>query len=135
MAILRTLLVVALASANLYLGASESPRQEWHELKQANKTFVRNPHYAKERAGLVKGQNPRCVVLCCSDSRVPPELVFDQGLGELFVARIAGQVADDVVIDSIDFAVHNYDVSTLVVMGHEGCGAVKGALERLRKNN
>ena len=70
----------------------------------------------------------------CVDSRVPPEIVFSQGLGDLFTVRSAGQVADGVVVDSIEFAVRTFESCLIVVLGHTDCGAVKGALERLRQN-
>lgn len=108
---------------------------DWNKLLLDNQEFVRNPKYARQRARLVDGQNPSYVILSCSDSRVPPELVFDQGLGDLFVARIAGNVVDTVIVDSIEFAVGTWDVTTVVVMGHTSCGAVEGALARLRENN
>lgn len=117
------------------VAASHCPDCDWNKLLKENEKFVDNPKYAKEREGLLRGQNPRYVILSCSDSRVPPEIIFEQGLGDLFVARVAGNVADPVVIDSIEFAVGHYDVTTLIVMGHTHCGAVEGALARLRKNH
>ena len=70
----------------------------------------------------------------CSDSRVSPAIILQQKLGELFVVRVAGEVADDVVIDSIEYAVEHFSTCTLVVLGHSKCGAVTGALEHLREN-
>lgn len=113
-------------------GGSET---DWKRLLQDNKEFIHNPKYAKERARLADGQNPAYAILSCSDSRVPPEIIFDQGLGDLFVARVAGNIADQVVVDSLEFAVTTWDVTTLIVMGHTSCGAVEGALARLRENN
>ncbi|MDP1879729.1 MAG: carbonic anhydrase [Parachlamydiaceae bacterium] len=107
---------------------------EWQLLEKGNHQFVQDPKFQKERPVLVKGQNPNTVILCCSDSRVPPELIFNQGLGEIFVSRVAGQVVDDVVVDSIEYAVATFDVSLVLVLGHSSCGAVDGALKRLRKN-
>lgn len=104
-------------------------------LSHGNKEFVDSPKFAKERKPLVKGQNPHVIMLSCADSRVPPETIFQQGLGELFVVRSAGQVADLVVVDSIEYAVRTFDSCVLIVMGHTDCGAVKGALARLRLNN
>lgn len=118
----------------LTAASCQSPNQEWVKLKSGNRKFVKNSHYAKERKKLVAGQNPACVVLGCSDSRVPPEIVFQQGLGELFTVRVAGEVADDVVVDSIEYAVTHYDVALIVVLGHSDCGAVIGALKHLREN-
>lgn len=117
------------------VSASHCSDCDWEKLLAANKEFVNNPEFAQERAGLVKGQNPHYVILSCSDSRVPPEIIFEQGLGDLFVARIAGNVVDTIVVDSIEFAVTTWDVTTLIVLGHGNCGAVEGALARLRKNH
>lgn len=136
--ILRALFVFTLLVSTTELAAScpHKPKTEdiWRQLVAGNKRFVNNKKYARQRAKLVDGQNPPCVVLSCSDSRVPPELVFDQGLGKLFVARVAGNVVDDVVTDSIQFAVATWDIFSIVVLGHTDCGAVEGALARLRKN-
>lgn len=77
---------------------------------------------------LIKGQNPHTIVLSCSDSRVPPEHVFDQSLGEIFVIRVAGQALDSSVIASIEYAVEHLGTQLIVVMGHTSCGAVKAAL-------
>lgn len=107
----------------------------WHDLQHANQTFVSDPVYIQQRAETAHGQNPPYVVLSCADSRTPPELIFNQGLGRIFCPRVAGNTAGDQVIDSIAFAVKTWDVNTVVVLGHEHCGAVVGALERLRHNN
>lgn len=109
--------------------------QNWHTLQHGNQQFIDNPKYAQQRAQTAKGQNPPYVVLSCADSRTPPELIFNQGLGKIFCPRVAGNTAGDQVIDSIEFAVNTWDVNTVVVLGHESCGAVVGALERLKKNN
>lgn len=77
---------------------------------------------------LLQGQHPFAAVLCCSDSRVPPELLFGQGLGELFVVRNAGNVLDDVVVGSLEYAVEHLGVPLIVVLGHEKCGAVTAAV-------
>jgi carbonic anhydrase len=79
------------------------------------------------RKDLAIGQHPHVVVLACSDSRVPPELLFDQGLGDLFVVRSAGNIADAIGIGSIEYAVEHLGSSVLVVLGHTGCGAVAAA--------
>ena len=80
-----------------------------------------------ERNALTQGQHPRTIVLGCSDSRVPPELLFDESLGELFVVRNAGNVADMVSLASIEYAAEHLHASLLVVLGHERCGAVTAA--------
>src|SRR5581483_10137373 len=98
-------------------------------LKAGNDSFVkgtRRPvNYRKERAALVAGQHPYAILLTCSDSRVPPELVFDESLGKLFIVRVAGNVTDSVALGSIEYAVDHFGVKLLVVLGHASCGAVK----------
>lgn len=88
-----------------------------------------HPHCdAHRRTGLASGQRPWAAILGCSDSRVPPEIVFDQGLGDLFVVRTAGHVVDDVALASLGYAIERLGVPLLVVLGHTGCGAVHAAL-------
>lgn len=110
-----------------------TPRDVWLELLAGNERFVNNtparPHQdIHRRAQLLRGQHPKAVVLACSDSRVPVELVFDQGLGDLFVIRTAGPITDLSVLASLEFAVVSLKVKLVAVLGHEGCGAVKAAL-------
>lgn len=136
--------VSALAFVNVGLAAyvsSESSGSEcdriehdWRSLQRANKKFIENPIYAQQRAATARKQNPTYVVLSCADSRTPPEIIFNQGLGRIFCPRVAGNTAGDQVVDSIAYAVSHWDVTTVVVLGHERCGAVIGALERLREN-
>lgn len=98
-------------------------------LRTGNRDFVkgrRKPvNFAAERAALVKGQQPYAILLTCSDSRVPPELVFDESLGKLFIVRVAGNVTDSVALGSIEYAVDHFGVKLLVVLGHASCGAVE----------
>jgi len=82
---------------------------------------------------LAKGQRPFATIIGCSDSRVPPELVFDAGLGELFIVRVAGNVVSPEVMGSIQYAAVHLHTPLFVVMGHEGCGAVAAALAALRQ--
>lgn len=86
----------------------------------------------KDRQKLVSGQKPYAIVLSCSDSRVPPEIIFDQKLGEIFVVRTAGQSLDSSAIASIEYGVSHLGSNLIVVMGHESCGAVKAALATLK---
>jgi carbonic anhydrase len=102
-------------------------------LKDGNRRFVENKatherQQAERRAVIAKKQNPFVIVVCCSDSRVPPEIVFDQGLGDLFVIRTAGNVVDDVCLGSIEYGVEHLGVRLIVVLGHEHCGAVEAAV-------
>lgn len=83
------------------------------------------------RRELADGQHPFATILACADSRVGPELIFDQGLGDLFVVRDAGNVVDDVVLGSIEYSVIHLGVPLIMVLGHERCGAVAAAVEAL----
>ncbi len=117
--------------------ASDSPAVQQRILQglvDGNARFVderQAPHDlgSGRRHELAKGQHPRAVVLSCSDSRVPPELVFDQQLGEVFVVRTAGNVADGLALGSIEYAVGHLDIPVIVILGHRSCGAVKATLE------
>ncbi len=85
------------------------------------------------RKALVKSQNPFAIILGCSDSRVPAELVFDQGLGDLFVIRVAGNIVMSSQIGSVEFAAEKFDTKLVVVLGHSRCGAVLATLEELER--
>jgi carbonic anhydrase len=113
--------------------AIPSPEKALELLKEGNARFVADKLAArdtgdKKRKELAKGQQPFAIVLTCADSRVAPELIFDQGLGDLFVLRVAGNVADPAMLGSIEFAVANLKSPLIVVLGHEECGAVKAAI-------
>src|SRR3954453_10797266 len=84
------------------------------------------------RIQLSKAQHPKAVILTCSDSRVPPEFIFDKGLGDLFVIRVAGNISDDAVVASIEYAVEHLHTSLVVVMGHKNCGAIGAAVADLQ---
>jgi carbonic anhydrase len=90
-----------------------------------NRSYPNQSH--KKRFDLKKGQKPHTVVLGCSDSRVPPEHLFDQGFGDLFVIRVAGNVVDDIVLGSIEYAVENLGSGLVMVLSHSDCGAVQAA--------
>lgn len=99
------------------------------QLKEGNARFVSGnltpkDDYAALREKLYAGQHPFAVVLCCSDSRVAPEIIFDQKLGDLFVIRNAGNIVDEEVLGSIEYAVEHLETPLVVVMGHAACGAV-----------
>lgn len=103
------------------------------QLKDGNERYtfdhVEHPHEgAQRRVDLSIAQHPFAVILGCGDSRVVPELIFDQGVGDLFVLRIAGNIADDAVIASIEYAIEHLGTRLIVVLGHEKCGAVTAAL-------
>lgn len=109
-----------------------SSEETWKDLIKGNKRFMAGKHtavnYSKSRHQLAKAQHPQAIILGCSDSRVPPELIFDKNLGELFVIRDAGNIADEVSLGSIEYAVEHLHVKTLIVLGHESCGAVAATL-------
>jgi carbonic anhydrase len=106
-------------------------------LRAGNSRFVANRSTAsavlhpERRAELVAGQAPFAIVLGCSDSRVPAELVFDQGFGDLFVIRVAGNIVAPSQIGSVEFAASRFGTRLVVVMGHSQCGAVQAALEEV----
>ena len=102
-------------------------------LQEGNLRYVKNDPAPKNvkilRSALVKGQKPFVTVLTCSDSRVPPEMIFDESLGQVFVIRVAGNVADSAGIGSIEYAAEHLHTGLLLVLGHESCGAVKATIE------
>src|SRR6266436_4503933 len=108
-----------------------SADQTWNDLAAGNHRFVLGktaPHdFLTQRKALTNNQHPRVAVMSCSDSRVPPEQVFDTGLGELFVVRSAGEDDDVLSIGSLEYAVEHLGSSVIVVMGHQSCGAVTAA--------
>ncbi|WP_205629070.1 carbonic anhydrase [Jiangella muralis] len=109
----------------------------WALLAAGNERFAtgepEHPHADEPyRESLVAGQHPIACVLSCADSRVAPELVFDQGLGDLFTVRSAGEVLDDAVVGSIEYAVEHVAVPLVVVLGHAGCGAVQATVDVVR---
>lgn len=108
----------------------------WSRMLQGNRRFAEDkpdrPWQDKEiRQTLLDGQKPDAAVLSCSDSRVPPEIIFDQGLGDLFTVRTAGQLIDSAVIASLEYAVKELHVSLICVLGHEHCGAIEAAEQEL----
>jgi carbonic anhydrase len=112
----------------------QSVRDVIERLKQGNERFVKDRaepprHDSARREELAKGQRPYAVILTCADSRVAPEIAFDAGLGELFVVRVAGNIANRSSMASIEYAVAHLGSRVIVVMGHESCGAVAAALE------
>jgi carbonic anhydrase len=122
---------------------SREEREREHDKERENKLIarlmagnarfvsgIRRPsNYKRERGLLTKDQHPYAVVVTCSDSRLSPELIFDESLGQLFVVRTAGNVIDPVVLGSVEYAVKYLNVGLVVLLGHESCGAVKAAIE------
>src|SRR5438876_10670259 len=115
---------------------SVAPSEAISRLKEGNGRYaggnLQHPGQTTERrAELANTQHPFATIVSCSDSRVPPEIVFDQGLGDLFVVRVAGNVIDDHALGSIEYAVDHLGVRLIVVLGHQSCGAVKAAKETI----
>jgi carbonic anhydrase len=113
-----------------------SPITAWKALKEGNERFVagqpEHPSQSiEDRARLAGEQRPTAVVFGCADSRVAAEIIFDQGLGDMFVVRTAGHVLDSAVLGSLEYAVTILNVPLIVVLGHDSCGAVKATLDTL----
>jgi carbonic anhydrase len=113
-----------------------TPVTAWKALKKGNERFVAgkpaHPSQSVEhRASLAAGQQPSAIIFGCADSRVAAELIFDQGLGDVFVVRTAGQAIDSAVLGSIEYAVTALNVPLIVVLGHSSCGAVKATISAI----
>ncbi len=117
-----------------------NPVSAWKALKEGNERFVvGKPEHPSQsidhRVGLAAGQKPTAVIFGCADSRVAAEIIFDQGLGDMFVVRTAGHVIDSAVLGSVEYAVTILNVPLVVVLGHDSCGAVNAALGALDDGN
>ena len=132
--------IALIASATIIMAsASEeessiTPELALQKLMEGNLRYAEgnasHPHQSPERrAELISGQHPFAVILGCSDSRIPPELIFDQGLGDVFVIRTAGEVVDNASLASIEYAVDHLGVPLVMVLGHDSCGAVTAAVQ------
>src|SRR5215475_12728771 len=116
-----------------------SAREALERLREGNRRFVSGVQNQDTLASqtrrneLVEGQAPFAVILGCSDSRVPVEIVFDQGLGDLFVIRVAGNIVASSQVGSVEFAAERFGTRLVVVLGHSKCGAIKATLEELQQ--
>jgi carbonic anhydrase len=113
-----------------------TPVTAWKALKEGNERFIAGePSHPSQsvahRASLAAGQQPTAIIFGCADSRVAAELIFDQGLGDVFVVRTAGQAIDSAVLGSIEYAVTALNVPLIVVLGHSSCGAVKATISAI----
>jgi carbonic anhydrase len=114
-----------------------SSQEALQRLKQGNKRFVSgvrsidNMIKQSQREEFVEGQAPFAIILGCSDSRVPAEIVFDQGLGDLFVIRVAGNIVAPSQVGSVEFAADTFGTPLVIVLGHSQCGAVKATIDEL----
>jgi carbonic anhydrase len=152
--LLRSLAAAPIAAAGLHLAGGEAPASRVHaqisgggvtadqalqELLAGNRNFVAGnldslDNIVARRGQVASSQSPIAVIVSCSDSRVPPELVFDQTLGEVFVVRTAGQVIDEAARSSIVYAVDFLKAPLVLVMGHSRCGAVEAAVAAIQGN-
>src|SRR5436190_6780366 len=128
--------ITAAYSGTMSAMPNSNPVSAWKALKEGNERFVagkpEHPSQSiEDRARLAESQKPTVVVFGCGDSRVAAEIIFDQGLGDMFVVRTAGHVIDSAVLGSIEFAVTVLGVPLVVVLGHDNCGAVKETLAAL----
>ena len=121
------------------LATMVTAQQALQRLKEGNRRFVERVRNHEAALGaspqihLTQEQQPFAIVLGCSDSRVPAELVFDQGLGDLFVIRVAGNIVAPSLIGSVEFAAEQFGTRLVVVLGHSRCGAIQATLEQLRR--
>ena len=142
---LKYLVAILLVSLFITCGVKKNERQDkivapLDKLKVGNKNFVagypRHPHETINRIRELKeGQSPFAVIVSCSDSRLPPELVFDQGLGDLFSIRTAGNVIGDYELGSIEYAVEHLHCKLILVLGHENCGAIQAYIASHEKKH
>ena len=117
-----------------FVYAENIPDQGTASLQEGNSRYISGQTLKKGsgdefRTELAKGQHPFAVIVACSDSRVAPEIIFDQDLGKIFVVRTAGNVVDPIALGSIEYAVEHLHAPLVVVLGHESCGAVKATIE------
>lgn len=116
-----------------------TPQEALAALAAGNRRFVKGAtlsvDHTERREALAAGQAPFAIVLSCSDSRVPPEIIFDRGLGELFVVRVAGNFADADGIGSMQYAVAHFKSAAILVLGHTACGAVHATVDNVKAHS
>lgn len=135
--VLLALIALSIVTTRAVIAAVEAPTMSAGDalklLLEGNQRFIdgklEHPNQTvARRAEVAKGQHPFAAVLACSDSRTAPEIIFDRGLGDIFVVRVAGNVADRVVIESLDYSVKHLGVRVVMILGHNRCGAVTAAV-------
>lgn len=129
-----SLFLVLVVSISLTFAGSQKGEDAYNKLMDGNKRFTSGSLAQKDvgdsrRKELTTGQQPFAIVVTCSDSRVSPEIIFDQGLGELFVVRVAGNVLDSISLGSVEYAAEHLHSPFLILLGHDKCGAVKASLD------
>jgi carbonic anhydrase len=144
MSMLLAIAALSITTTHAVIAAVHAPTMSAEQalklLLEGNQRFVagklEHPNQTPaRRAEVAKGQHPFASVLACSDSRTPPEMIFDRGLGDIFTVRVAGNVADQVVIESLDYSVKHLGVRVVMVLGHRRCGAVIAAVEGHEEDN
>lgn len=117
----------------------QNSKEAIEELKLGNHRFLnnklKNTNYQEQIDSTQEVQHPHSFVLSCIDSRIPPEIIFDQGIGNIFVARVAGNIENSHIIGSMEYAVAIKHIKLIVVMGHGNCGAINGVLDNVRLDN
>lgn len=138
----RLSLALSLASIVFSVSAAEvnPPKNPLERLKQGNQRYITSntvchEDWTAKRTAQVQGQAPFAIIVACSDSRVPPEIVFDVALGALFVVRVAGNIVDDFAIGSIEYGVTVLGANLILVLGHSNCGAVEAAVKGMKFDN
>ncbi|MFH1691680.1 MAG: carbonic anhydrase [Candidatus Omnitrophota bacterium] len=131
LALLGSVCISAIAAPARIVVSAEDARQK---MIDGNRRYVEakmsHPDQTPQRrAEIAGGQHPFMAILSCSDSRLPPEVIFDQGLGDLFVIRLAGNIANDAALGSLEYAAEHVGVKYIMVLGHQRCGAVEAAVE------
>ena len=127
--------LLLLSCIAIHSGFSQPPSEGLQSLIDGNRRYAEDKllhadHSADRRNALLQGQKPFATIVSCSDSRVTPEIIFDQGVGDLFVVRVAGNVIGPIELDSIDYSVRVLGSSLILVLGHESCGAVQAVMEK-----
>ena len=116
-----------------------TPDRVIQSLKEGNKRFVANDVTARDHSAMVRnaslGQYPKAVILSCLDSRVPVEDIFDKGIGDLFIARVAGNFVNEDILGSMEYGCKVAGAKLIVVLGHESCGAIKAAIDNVKLGN
>ena len=116
-----------------------TPEDAINELKKGNQRFLENKmintNYQNQIQETKDDQHPHSFILSCMDSRVPPELIFDQGIGNIFVARVAGNIQNEDILGSMEYAAQIKGTKLILVMGHTNCGGVKGAIDNVQLGN
>lgn len=131
---------LSLSCMSVFAADTAAFKNSFNRLVEGNQRYIDSAtvcheDWSSKRAAQTEGQSPFAVIVTCSDSRVPPEIIFDQRLGDLFVVRVAGNVVDDFAIGSIEYGVSLLGANVIVVLGHSNCGAVDGALKGLKFDN